>query len=635
MNDDTRAILNILSTEQSVTSLEIASIVHLSDKTVRSRLKLLADELPLHGAKLQARPGKGYRLIITDENKFQSWLEDGGEHLPTTYIGRVNFILAYLLNNTDYIKLDDLSQMLYVSRNTITADLKQVECILEMHHLKIERRPNYGIRIEGSEFNRRICIANCLYKNNMNYTVSPAQKKEGRIVSEITSMIAKKYRMKMSEDSFESVIVHVVIANERIRKNQLLNYSDDVRNEMIEIVGNKAIEAAEEMSEEIYKRLNVAYNNDEKYYLALHLCGKVSLEHQGKYGNNLVISSHIDELVLRMLSAVYDGISLDFRDNLELRMSLNQHMVPLDIRLRYGITMKNPILEQIKQEYAFPYTIAVCACSVLAEQYQKEIPEDEIGYIAVLFALAMNKKDKPVRKYNIIVVCASGRGTSQLFMVKYKQAFGEYINKIQECSVFDLEEFDFKGQAIDFVFSTIPLSMALPVPVYEVSLLLNENEINTYQKIFENGDDSFIYHYFNQRLFIPSIQAENKEDALKQICEFTREAVSVPDDFYESVMKREEMGQTDFGNLVAIPHAYRILGTNKFVTAAILDKPVWWGHHDVQVVFLISLTEDDPDIERFYQMITNYLSDIDLVMKTINARTFDSLTSQLKEAYRK
>lgn len=635
MNDDIKAILNILSTEQSVTSLEIASNVHLSDKTVRSRLKLLSDELPLHGANLQARPGKGYRLIINNANEFQSWLEDGGDHLPTTYIGRVNYILAYLLNNTDYIKLDDLSQMLYVSRNTITADLKQVECILEMHHLKIERRPNYGIRIEGSEFNRRICIANCLYKNNMNYTISSVQKKEGRIVAEIAGMIAKKYRMKMSENSFESVIVHVVIANERIRKNQALNYSHDVRNEMIQIVGDKAIEAAEEMSQEIKQRLDVIYNTDEKLYLALHLCGKVSLDHQGPYGNNLVISSHIDELVLRMLCAVYEGLSIDFRDNLELRMSLNQHMVPLDIRLRYDIPMKNPILEQVKQEYAFPYTIAVCACSVLAEQYKKSIPEDEIGYIAVLFALAMNKKDKPVRKYNIVIVCASGRGTSQLFMVKYKQAFGNYINKIQECSVFDLEDFDFNGQAIDFVFSTIPLTMSLPVPVYEVSLLLNENEINTYQKIFENGDDSFIYHYFNYRLFFPTIKADTKVDALKQICELTSKVVAVPDDFYESVMKREEMGQTDFGNLVAIPHAYRILGTHKFVTAAILDQPVWWGHHDVQVIFLISLTEDDPDIERFYQTITNYLSDIDLVMKTINERTFDCLTSQLKEAYKK
>lgn len=633
MNDDMKAILEMLSTDRSISSLEIATAIHLSDKTVRSRLKLLADELHFYGAELQARPGKGYRLIIKDEKKFQTWKDDSEDHIPTTFTGRVYYILAYLLRNYDYVKLENLSQMLYVSRNTITADLKQVECILEMHHLKIERRPNYGIRMEGSEFNRRLCIANCIYKNNMGYKTTLAQRQEGQIVSDIASLIAKKYQMKISESSFESLIVYVVIANEQISKNQPLNYTDEIKNEMIQSVGANTIEAAKAMSEEIHKRLKVLYNADEQLYLALHLCGKVSLDHQGQYGNNLVISSQIDEYVLKMLNAVYEGISVDFRDNLELRMSLNQHMVPLDIRLRYDIPSINPILEQIKQEYAFAYTIAVCACSVLATQYKKDIPEDEIGYIAVLFALAMNKKDKATRKYNIVVVCASGRGTSQLFMVKYKQAFGEYINKIHECSVFNLEELDFKGEEIDFIFSTIPLSMALPVPVYEVSLLLSEKEISNYQRIFAYGNDQIIYHYFASNLFIPSLKAESKEAVLQQICDFTSKVIAVPDDFYESVMKREEMGQTDFGNLVAIPHAYRILGGSKFVTAAILEEPIWWGHHDVQVVFLISLSEDDPDIEQLYRTITNYLSDLELVNATIKQRSFANLAVQLEEAY--
>lgn len=84
-------------------------------------------------------------------------------------------------------------------------------------------------------------------------------------------------------------------------------------------------------------------------------------------------------------------------------------------------------------------------------------------------------------------------------------------------------------------------------------------------------------------------------------------------------MQREEMGQTDFGNRVAIPHPSQILGNGKFVMAAILEQPVFWGHHDVQVVFLISLAEQDPDAEAFYRTITNYLSEIELVEKTVGA----------------
>ena len=272
---------------------------------------------------------------------------------------------------------------------------------------------------------------------------------------------------------------------------------------------------------------------------------------------------------------------------------------------------------------------------MLSSHYGKAMPEDEIAYLAVLFALAMEQRDRPSRRYNIVVVCVSGRGTSQLFLYNYKRAFGKYINRIVEATVFDLEELDFKGLRIDFVFTTVPLNIPLPVPVYEVSLLLSDKEINSCQKIFENGDDRFLYRYFDSRLFLPCVKAQTKEQALTAICQAVNRYRSVPDNFFELVMQREEMGQTDFGNRVAIPHPSQILGNGKFVMAAILEQPVFWGHHDVQVVFLISLAEQDPDAEAFYRTITNYLSEIELVEKTVAHRTFSCLMDCLKEAWRR
>ncbi len=373
MDGNLKQLLDVLKDEKILTSIQIASLIHVSEKTVRTRLKLLSDELEHNGAELIARPGSGFQIKVNDENKFQNWVEETSnsvELIPSTSSGRVQYILSYLLNEPDYVKLEDLSQMLYVSRNTITADLKQVEYILNLYHLKIVRRPNYGICIEGSELNRRICIANCLYKNKLSHVEVTNQKSEGQKLSRIVGEIAKKYRLKMTESAYENLIVHAFIANDRIRQGKSMNYTHESRTELYQIVGDKAINAAEEMCKMINDRIGVHYNEDETLYLALHLSGKVSSDSQGKYGSNLVISSHIDELVLRMLNAVYDGLRLDFRDNLELRMSLNQHMVPLDVRMRYDIPLKNPILEQVKLEYAFAYTVAVSACSALSQHYE-------------------------------------------------------------------------------------------------------------------------------------------------------------------------------------------------------------------------------------------------------------------------
>ena len=635
MEPEMKRLFALLKTDQPITSAQLAAAMHLSEKTVRSRLKLLAEVLDEHGAQLIAKPGIGYQLRITNDDALHRWLKETPQtHIPSTFAQRVDFLLGYLLYHPDYVKLEELSQMIYVSRNTVTADLKQVEAILNLYHLTISRRPNYGIRVEGSEFNRRLCIANCLYKNNMSFT-SPPQKADGQSLFEILSAVFRVHHIRISETSFENLIVHLVIANQRIRSHQPMIYSNSARSEMRQLVGEQILQTAKAVCEAIRKQLGVTYSEDEQLYIALHISGKASSDSQGKYGSNLVISAQIDELVLKMLNAVYEGMLLDFRDNLELRVSLNQHMVPLDIRMRYNIPLKNPILAQIQRQYAFAYTVAVCACSVLSSHYGKAMPEDEIAYLAVLFALAMEQRDRPSRRYNIVVVCVSGRGTSQLFLYNYKRAFGKYINRIVEATVFDLEELDFKGLQIDFVFTTVPLNISLPVPVYEVSLLLSDKEINSCQKIFEKSDDRFLYRYFDSRLFLPCVKAQTKEQALTAICQAVNRYRSVPDNFFELVMQREEMGQTDFGNRVAIPHPSQILGNGKFVMAAILEQPVFWGHHDVQVVFLISLAEQDPDAEAFYRTITNYLSEIELVEKTVAHRTFSCLMDCLKEAWRR
>lgn len=632
-----KQLLMILQDGKILTSSIIAEEVHLSEKTVRLRLKLLSEDIKMHGAELIAKPGSGFQLEIMNSQLFNEWMHSSNQQeIPTTSKERTQFLLQYLLEYDDYVKLDDLKQLLYVSRNTITADLKQVEYILTIYHLKVERRPNYGIKIRGTELNKRLCIANCLFKHNMTQVVLPNEKAKCQTLTDLISNIAKKYHLTMSENSFENLIVHTFIMNDRIQKEQMIEYSDAAKEEIYQLVKGQTIGIAEELSELIKSAFSIHYNEDEILYLALHLSGKATSDQHGKYGENLVISSKIDELVLHMLSVVYEEMRIDFTKNLELRMSLNQHMVPFDIRMRYNIPLKNPILEKIKTDYAFAYTVAAHATTSLKNYYNKEIPEDEIGYLAILFALAMEQRDKEIKKHNIIVVCASGRGTSQLFMFRYKQAFGKYINKIVEMTIFDLESCDFKGLEIDYVFTTIPINFKLPVPIYEVSLFLDSKEIDNYQRIFESKDINFMNNYFSQPLFIPCLKAKNKEEALRKICEFAQTKKKLPNQFYESVIKREQMGQTDFGNLVAIPHPYQMISEEKFVVATILENPVWWGHNEVQVVFLISLNDEiSQDIEDFYRVITNYLSSLDLVKKTIEKREFSNLLFQLEMANKK
>lgn len=631
-------IIDLLKQGDIMTSSNLAAKLKVSEKTIRNRIKDLNYQLLDACAHILSKTGCGYHMQIDDLKVFNEWLNADNQknHIASTSSERIQTILEILLANNRYYKLDDLCEKLFVSRNTISADLKQVEYILNLYHLSIERRPNYGIKIAGDEQNIRICITNLLINKKIKHNARSEYRKIQEAIAHILQELFLKYHISMLESTFENLIVHIYISCARSKMKLGMKFSNQEKAELNNKLDDQVYELAKEIQRRIRIELNIDLEDDEIRYIALHISGKASSDSFQKTENNMVISSVIDELTLRMLRTIHRIMGIDFMKDFELRMSLNQHMVPFDIRMRYDISLKNPLLEQVKREYAFPYAVAVNACTVLSEYYDKTIPDDEVGYFAILFALALEKRNKEVKKYNIVVVCASGRGTSQLFMYKFKQAFGKYIDHIYEKNIFEIEQLDFKKEHIDYIFTTIPLAIKCPVPIFEVSLFLEDEEIHSYSKIFEYGNEAFIGHYFMPDLFFNHVKADTKEEVLKYLAKYIKKIRNIPANFLELVLKREKMGQTDFGNLLALPHTYQTIKGEKFVAVAILEKPIWWGHNEVQVIFLISLSEEkDQEIEQFYQVITAYLENFDLIQNTIQNPTFDNLMNNLQEAYRR
>lgn len=623
-------ILEQLRQDKYLPASLLAEHIHVSERTVRNRTKELAEELPQHGAALVAKPKYGYKLELVDPIKYQLWYRSLPALINGTARDRALQVLEYLLDHPEYIRMDDLCQEIYVSRNTLSADIKQVEYLLDMYHLALEKRPNHGIRIVGTEMNRRRCIADCLSWGEYGDGQQDELKKM-RELADLTLDVLQNHGLRISEVSLRSLLIHIRVAVRRIRKGWLIQVTDQEKARLSEQVSNLAHQTSQSLASVLSKWCDLEMTQDEILYLAIHIGSKTSPDTSHHRDSNLVISSKIDSLVLQMLQMVYQTMGVDFRDNLELRMSLNQHLVPFDIRMTYGIPIQNPLLEQFKREYSFAYTVAASACAVLQRHYSHPIPEDEIGYIATIFALAIEKRDKPITRKNIVVVNAAGRGNVQLFIHRYKQIFGKYIQNMYSCNVYSLAGFDFGGKDIDYVFTTIPLNITVPVPVYEISMFPDTDEISRYQRMFEFEANTYLHQFYSEALFLPHIKAKNKEEVLRLMCEHAGKHREVPEDFCKAVFQREEMGQTDFGNLVAIPHPQKLMTRECFVVVGLLDKPVWWGHNDVQAVFLVSLSEKrTANVERFYECTTSFLLNGEAVKTLLAQRDFETLIRLLQ-----
>lgn len=630
-----------LSEDEYQTAEALAEKLGVSSKTIRNQIKNLNELLNEFEVYVESKHGVGYRLAVQNPDRRKELEELMQKRelqqaaIPNSSEERVQYLLEYLLNAEGYVKLDDLSELLYVSKKTLTNNLKEVESLLGEYNLCLCRKPNYGVQVEGKEFDRRLCIAGYVAKK-----IRLAEKLGGdQDVTEEIQWIYQcvrgclsKYNFDISNVAFQNLILHIQIAILRMRGG---HYVPMVEGDGENVRNKKTYRMAEEILEKIKDKFQVEFPASEIVYIAIHLEGKKMVFGNGspeEAEGNLVISQEVSDLVDQMLGAVHDAFKFDFREDFELRMSLSQHMAPLVVRLQHDMKLTNPLLKDIKERYSFAYTMATTACVVLNHKFHKVIKEDEIGYIALLFALALERKKTEVAKKNILLVCASGKGSAQLLLYRYKTEFGPYLNKISVCDVGRIGEQDFSD--IDYVFTTVPIPVKVPVPIQEVEYFLKSSDIQAVKRTLMGKTDSPVLDIYPKDLFLPHMKFANKEEALQALCGFVSERGLAPKEFIDSVRAREVLAKTAFGNFVAMPHPIEVMGERPFVCVAVLDEPIIWTEDApdslIQVIFLVSVANYEQfDVQRFYQVTAKLLLDGSSMQELIQDQSYDTLKNLL------
>lgn len=629
-------MFEILAEGRYSTADELADRLGVSNKTVRNTIKELEKELEGSGACIRVKYGSGYALELAQGQDLKQLREqlfpaEEGAYCPETPEERIYYLAEYLFQTEDFVKMDRLSEILYVSKRILSDDLKKVERIFSRHHLSIVRKPNYGIRVEGEEFDKRLCIAELAVKRSG----MSGSREEAEIVAACVDEVFRKNSYEVNGVVLDSLIMHICIAVERIRQGHYVEIQNE---EEVSQSRDEMYEAARPVAEEIVKKLEEAFQisfpESEIGYIAIHLSGKTDAAAAVEEGN-LVISEEVNSAVTEMLQSVKDAFQVDFMEDLELRMSLCRHLVPLSIRLEYNINMRNPLLDDIKEKFCLAYAMALQASTVLNRHSGKIMTDDETGYIALAFALALQRKKTGPPKKNILLVCASGRGSAQLLKYKCMEEFGPYVGNLEVCDVNHVPKVDFSQ--IDYVFTTVPLPCSVPVPVREVQYFMGDKEVVDIRRLFRKSEN-VVDKYYDPELFIPCLKAEDKWEVIRKLCSLVIEKRGLSPDFYASVEKREKLAKTAFGNMVAMPHPYTSGWGTPFACVAVLDHPILWAEgedslegEEVQVVFLVSLDGlVGRELQKFYDVTSQLMLSQKHIQRLIRHRSYEQLISSLR-----
>lgn len=482
------AIILILSNNtEFVTAGELAESLEVSEKTIYRTVKEINNDekIPLE---ITSEKGKGYK--ITHINKISTPVSEVNDIANMTPAQRRNNIMQDLLiSSPNERKIPVLYEDFFISDNLIRLDIKLMEKAVAQMNLKLIRNGQL-LKIIGKEKNLRKAIGKLFQQNHL-YVESLENNIEDNLFdSDIATFVLKQ--INIIEKRLNSILPypyninifsHIYILVKRYQATDEVNFSYDMeisKSEEEEMTEYRSIyNVVREITSNLERFLNKEIPKDEEYFLFQYL---ISSRFQGEFEKDQLA----DKKVLQVVDYYIEKTSQYLNFNIEsskLRNNLYHHVKPFLNRLNNGFYVKNPLLDQIKYEYQMIFDAVQNTSVEMSKLFNlSEINEDEIGFITLYFAQYFEENPKYI---DVLIVCTSGIGTSELLKSKISQKF-KNINIVDVISTKQLYENPDTYRSIDLIISTVKFKETVRVPNIVISAMLTFDDQDRINNIIED-----------------------------------------------------------------------------------------------------------------------------------------------------
>ena len=580
-------ILNILFVKRHVTIEELSKITNLSKQTLKKNIALLNEQLK-ETAEISLYQRK-FELIILDLTNFQM-IMTGILKQETDFNSsgrRMAYILQKLIQEAEFILIDDLSELLQVSRGTVNNDLKTIKDAVASYGVSLEGVPNKGIRIIGDELNLRLILLEFVYDY---YSFDYPLDKESNHWAE---KLAQYYKLDQSmKNIFKKVIA---ISLTRILSNHSL---------LEEIPFYSNFEYETEMMEgfmfflERNNQLTLSkYDQDFISFPINTRTGATDFNNHMK-DHEQVVRAIYDEMLMEIKANFM--VNLNEHDLFEL---LKHHLTFMLNRLIFHIDIFDIFVDEIQIKYPFAYEIAKFGISFLAEKLKIPVNEKEIEYLAIYFELVLNKERTYGEAKKVAIICTTGRGTTALIKRQLREVLGQDIS-IEQHSELAYQELDLSQYLA--VFSTLPLPPKDGKSIIQItSLFDNKALIQEWKKIDEQLliDDNLLDITFQ----VLDAKENYSTNVTKMINELTNLG-KLDSKFLTNWQERERKQTTIFDHGIGFPHTINYKSEKIILRVGVFKEKIREGGREVQIVFLVGIPDThsehlDEAILKIYDLI--------------------------------
>ncbi len=523
-------ILILCEQKNFITISDIAAKLSVSAKTVMRDLPEIDALLQRYNVYLDKKQGVG--ICISGGEKVISKIKSAFYTAPEKVVyqpkERSSFLTARLLQDQQPIKLLEFAMDLNVAESTISTDLDKLETWFISHGLTLIRKPGLGVYVSGSEKNIRKAILHYIYENIdetdlieiMHDTLAKGSEEKElldrsskRLLNLVDTQILHKLetvirqvevqsKFKLSDNAYVGLLIHLALAVQRMSQNEKITFDDAF---LKDLVDKHEFAISREIADSIEEIFDISVPIEEVGYIAMHLLGTRNQYYTGS--TPFIPNFQLVQLAKRIIKIAQAETGQRLDTNERLLIGLVNHLGPSISRLKMGMDIRNPLLDDIKKDYAPLMQLSRICCIALQNVVNSRIPDSEIAYIAMHLGAALEDIDfNSDSNYHVVIACPTGLGSSKLLASRIKHEFAN-IQIIDIISALRPDFYELAKQQIDFIISTVPIPNA-SIPVLVVNALLRKEDIHTVNQFlsgFKPITKENIYNYYSQIPFKDSL----------------------------------------------------------------------------------------------------------------------------------
>lgn len=617
-------ILNIMEQKQSVTVDYLSEKMDVSPKTIKNDIKEINNSLEGHAIVENKRNSYVFYIFDTDgyeQVKNKVYAHDDFMNSPNS---RIVFIMQKLMNTDCPYLTDELAYDMNIGRSTVNGDLKRLRKILEEYEIEILGKTNTGISLNGDELEIRFFILENMYDGI--YKDYPL---DSDLIDAI-KQIALEYEL--DSVAVEYFIKFFTVMIDRFLNGNPLSKLDKKYEELKESI---AYIFAREIANNISKVLMTDLPEEEILFISIPIAG-MRTPTNIKTIEKLQVKKTTEDLILK----IKDKIKQEMNINIQSEQIMHEFMYHIQFminRMKYGFKIRGIDCEEIKSSNSVAYTVAEVAASVIQNEENIEISNEEIALMSVYFGILIDKSNLEKNKiYNIAIICGTGRISARVVESNLKKIIkNETMMDLYSDSNIDSEILD----KYDLVVSTVKLDIDTKSEIIYIKDVLDRSELK--RKIdllkysdkkeisFIKGMDSIMLGILDENRFFVLDKNYSYSENVNMMIDILENEGHLDAGFKERIRKREEKSSMIFEDTVAFPHTINYASKNIELALGVVPENMSDEKgKDIKLVFLLGLPEDDGDdtvLVKIYDEIIKIASDKELVEEISKIENYKDL----------